>query len=284
MKQFVSSLVLSGLVGIGRVAAAPPRDMMMPPMQFDLYNIKTPQLIGIIVGCCVFAITIAVVIYLLIASGTLQRALTELANDGLSTSAGAATSGNKKNGGFLSPYDEQPELYDHLLTARTQLPQILDIDTPLKGEKVILRSYHAEKDAKMLFEASNGSAQYHESAYDPGRVWGWCNLELLQPVPVADPLQQLLALGYEDVHPWKSQTTFQLYFDTIKKQRQCSLFTIVDQEFAGKAIGMVVLSRNEPANLSVNIGKTSTCFLTSHPPFCSLPYALMNEWMHVYVR
>lgn len=233
-------------------------------MQFDLYNIKTPQLIGIIAGCCVFAVTIAVVIYLLVASGTLQRALMELANDGLSASAKVAGSGNKNgtkngsNGSFLSPYDEQPELYDHLLTARNKLPRTLSIDPPLKGEKVLLRSYHAEKDAKMLFEASNGSAQYHESAYDPGRVWGWCNLELLQPAPVENNSSyvQPVEMVYEDVHPWESQKTFQLYFDTIHRQRQCSLFTIIDQEFAGKAIGMVVLSRNERENLSVNIGTT----------------------------
>lgn len=238
----------------------------MPPMQFDLYNIKTPQLIGIIAGCCVFTITIAVVIYLLIASGTLQRALMELANDGLSTSATAG--GNKKNGTqstssstFLSPYDEQPELYDHLLAARQQLSPILDTDTPLlKGEKVLLRAYHAEKDAKMLFEASNGSAQYHESAYDPGRIWGWCNLEVAPPQSSAAAKDgtantTTTTTLNQDVHPWESLQTFQFFLEALHQQRQCSLYTIVDQQFAGKAIGMIVLSRNEPANLSVNIGK-----------------------------
>lgn len=47
---------------------------LFSPNQFNISNIKTPQLLGIIFGCVVFLATISVVIYLLYASGTLSRA------------------------------------------------------------------------------------------------------------------------------------------------------------------------------------------------------------------
>lgn len=241
------------------IVAAPPRDMLMPQMEFDIYNIKTPQLIGIVAGCCVFTITIAVVIYLLVASGTLQRAMSELAQDGLrgipASSKGTAGSTHEKSS-FISPYHDQPELYDHLLLARVRLPQRIEITEDIVGEKVSIRLYQAEKDSDSLFAASNGSAQYHESAYDPGRIWGWCNLEVVPLVELANPSLSSSSVKPTnfDVRPWESSKTFIQFVNYLNLQGR-SIFTIVDREFAGKAIGMIFLSPNEPMNLSINIGK-----------------------------
>lgn len=236
--------------------AAPPRDLMMPAMQFDIYNIKTPQLIGIIAGCCVFTITIGVVIYLLLASGTLQRALSELANDGLQAAAngGKSSDGSAKKDSdkaFISPYHEQPELYDHLLLSRSKLPSKVILSQPLSnGLKVSVRSFQADSDIKPLFEASNGSPQYHESAYDPGRIWGWCDLDCEHSTEGKESLRL-----NQDIHPWESLENFTKFVQYLQEKKGYSLFVIVDKEFSGKVIGMIFMNRNEPLNLSINIGK-----------------------------
>jgi len=75
------------------------------------FSIKTPQLIGIIVGCIVFWITIAVVIYLLYASGALSNVF--------SINKTESTSIDKKQN---FPFFEFPRLYDDLLQAASSLP------------------------------------------------------------------------------------------------------------------------------------------------------------------
>lgn len=259
----LSVLVLIGWV-VQCTVAAPPRDLMTPKLEFDMYNIKTPQLIGIIAGCCVFFITISVVLYLLIASGTLQRALVEIAQDGGKVGSVARPLGSvdmQDKSKFISPYHEQPELYDHLLLARSSLPVTVSIVEPLpQGQKVSIRSYRSSTDASMVFEASNGSAQFHESAYDPGRIWGWCDLDARTKVIEKDSggdESSEVSYSNKDLHPWESMEEMQEYFDYIQQEKQYSLFVIVDKEFVGKVIGMIFLSRNEPANLSINLGSLS---------------------------
>ena len=82
-----------------------------PHIMLDSLSIKTPQLIGIILGCIVFWVTIAVVIYLLYASGALSNVF--------STHKKESTSIDKKQN---FPFIEFPRLYDDLLQAASSLP------------------------------------------------------------------------------------------------------------------------------------------------------------------
>ena len=81
--------------------------------------IETPQLVGIILGCAVFVITIAAVLYLLYASGSWTKLMTELNDTG-------PTVDQKDNCSAASSTDHyllQPELYDELIEARNTLEQ-----------------------------------------------------------------------------------------------------------------------------------------------------------------
>lgn len=182
--------------------------------------VKTPQLIGIIAGCAVFTVTIAVVIYLLAASGSLSKLAEELHAD----VALKIPNDNRKKGNELSPqFGSIPELYDDLIRARKLLP--LQPDPPsvsLKGRDVNIRKFQVV-DQPDLTAVSDGRAIFHESSYDPARIWGWfdkgCNATQL--LVATDPNSQS--------------------------------FVIVDTEL-NKAIGMFSLIDNCPSNLSVQIG------------------------------
>jgi hypothetical protein len=52
--------------------------MERPALAFDVLRIKTPQLVGIVAGCVVFAVTILTVLYLLYASGAIDGFLAEM--------------------------------------------------------------------------------------------------------------------------------------------------------------------------------------------------------------
>lgn len=66
-----------------------------------------------------------------------------------------------------------PELYEHLLTAASTLPLQPTIPV-LTGERLSLNTLKSNDISKLL-EASDGTALYGESAYDPARIWGWIN-------------------------------------------------------------------------------------------------------------
>ena len=122
------------------------------------FTIKTPQLIGIILGCVVFTITIAVVIYLLIASGALKSVVDVGKNiENVSLSK--------------FPFNDYPKLYDELLEARQTLPT-KPVIPDITGNKVIL-SELKESFLDGLILCSNGNAIFSESKYDPSIIWKW---------------------------------------------------------------------------------------------------------------
>lgn len=227
------------------VHAAPPRDFLMPPLQFDIYNIKTPQLIGIIAGCCVFTITIAVVLYLLLASGTLQRALTELTTDAIASGKGAINSQQQSQGPPIAPYDHQPELYDHLLDARKALSPELKVP-PLRGQLVHIQSLDHQLHIHILHEACDGRALYHESAYNAERLWGWRDLFDADDEGINDqePPPTL---------PWHSPDALRQFLQREERERGAQHVVIVDNTYA-KPIGLLSLNHNSPINLTINIG------------------------------
>lgn len=197
--------------------------LMKPPqLTFDIFHIKTPQLIGIIFGCIVFSITIASVITLLYKSGTFTRLTHEI-------KSGKELKFPKE---IIAPQmAEIPELHDHLLYAKKTLP--LKLAPPvLNGKDVQLRQLES-KYIEELFEVGNGTAKFDESAYDPERLWGW--------LP-----------NFIHERPYESFTVFQ---ECIKaSQPNESHLVIIDQTLK-RVIGMISLTKNDPVNLTVQIGR-----------------------------
>lgn len=90
-------------------------------------SIKTPQLIGIILGCIVFWITIGVVVYLLYASGSLSSRL--------------PANGSKvieKSDSTNFPFMNFPRLYDDLIQAISNLPSKPKLPKLKVGNRLIL--------------------------------------------------------------------------------------------------------------------------------------------------
>ena len=141
--------------------------MSAPVLSLSFTHIKTPQLIGIIAGCLVFTATISAVVLLLYQSGTLSRF-----RDEMMSGTPLSLKTDKKE--EIAPQSSMlPELYEHLLIAASTLP-LQPIIPELKGERLLLRKMEAT-DIPLLLSASNGSALYGESAYNPARIWGWIN-------------------------------------------------------------------------------------------------------------
>ena len=204
--------------------------------QLNVKSIKLPQLVGILAGCLVFVVTIGVVIYLLYASGTLSGAFAELSTKNQSTTP------KKKEEEMISPYSNQPELFDNLISARCSLPKRLAI--PDKEGNVIRIRMLSKADFQNLFEALNGSPQYDESEYDPIRLWGWHEL----------PSVKLDTGNPQELQPWKSLENFQRFIQ-CEEETELKSFIVIEEKSYSKPIGMISLTDNSPKNLSINIGK-----------------------------
>lgn len=198
---------------------------------FPQFMIKTPQLIGIIAGCLVFCVTIAVVFYLLYASGSFSKLAAEL-------SGSVTPLAQQSDKCVVVPqFSSQPQLYDELLHARKSLPLKPSIPA-LHGKSVILRPYIAQADFHELQLLSDGRAIFHESAYDPARLSGWFQISNEESTD-----HPIIATALKSEHPDGSH------------------ICIVDAEL-GKIIGSFSLIRNCPQNLSIGIGETTTSFQT----------------------
>jgi hypothetical protein len=221
------------------VFSAPPREFLLPAMQFDIYHIKTPQLIGIFAGVLVFTVTIGVVFYLLYASGTLGAAWKEIVQDaGLNKSL---LPNEPKQSRLTTPFSSQPELYDHLIEAKKSLPINFDLKL-VSGVNVNIRTV-STADHTWLFEASNGTAQYQESAYDLARVWGWHDVNIGVQQSSIDLRQ-----------PWKSNEAFVSFLQ--QESEQGILHVVIEDKEYKKPIGLISLSNYCVRNLSVNIGES----------------------------
>ena len=219
--------------------------MKPPPISFDLLNIKTPQLIGIIFGCLVFTATISAVIALLYKSGTLTRFNQEI-------KSGKELKFPKE---MIAPQmAEIPELHDHLILAKKSLP--LRLSPPKLEGKFIQIQPLDQKCIRELFEVGNGSAKFDESAYDPERLWGWFP-------------------NFIHERPYESFEIFQESLLTSQPINESHL-VIVDQKIH-RIIGMVSLTKNDPNNLTVQIGRYPFLFtsLSLSPP------PLLTSWRQI---
>lgn len=225
----------------------------VPGLLLNFTHIKTPQLIGIIAGCSVFVLTISSVVFLLFKSGTLSRFVEEM-----SSGAPLSLRMNKKE--EIAPQSSTlPELYEHLLLAASTLPLQPSL-SDVSGERLSLRELRSD-DILNLIKASNGSALYGESAYDPARIWGWMNLTRKAKRTESG------SANYETNWPCESEKDFQ---ECYKLSSNSQHVVIVDK-LTQKQIGMLSLVDNRPEDLNIRIGKHQM-----FPIFASVLFAPMS--------
>lgn len=204
--------------------------MKPPPLSFDLLNIKTPQLIGILFGCLVFILTISTVITLLFKSGTMTRFQQEI-------KSGKEIKFSKDQLLPSPQLVDLPELHDHLIQAKKALPLRL-IPQNLSGKYIQIQLLN-QNNLSELYEVGNGSAKFDESAYDPERLWGWFP-------------------NFIHEKPYESLQILQECLLTSQPINESHL-VILDPKIQ-RIIGMVSLTKNDPSNLTVQIGTS----LSSH--------------------
>lgn len=215
---------------------------------FSFTHIKTPQLIGIVAGCTVFTVTITAVIFLLYKSGTLSRFAEEM----MSGAPLSLKINTKENS---APQNSMlPELYEHLLLAASSLP--LKPSVPqLSGQNMIINEIDYEVDISNLIKASNGSALYGESAYDPARIWGW--------ISRTTGCDRLASDSSSSVISWPSESP-EVFKESFQQTANSQHLVICDK-VTQKQIGMLSLVDNRPQDLSIRIGNSSLiCALFVH--------------------
>jgi RimJ/RimL family protein N-acetyltransferase len=216
-------------------------------------SIKAPQLVGILAGVIVFTLTIAVVVYLMFKSGSISKFLEEMQqNPRNATTRGSAGFKSQEPGasGCTPPpqYDTRPELYEHLLEAAKTLP-LQPAPPQLEGRNMSVRALDLLEDVDLLVEASNGSAQYHESAYDPvTRIWGWLSLN---PPSIFYQGEELPSHGQgEAAWPFASKDAFLKHFGVPPAN---GTHLVIVDEVVKKPVGMISLVSNQPSNLAVRL-------------------------------
>ena len=212
---------------------------MSVPLELSLSftHIKTPQLIGIIAGCLVFTATISAVVLLLYKSGTLSRFRDEM----MSGTPLSLQSSKKED---IAPQSSMlPELYEHLLSAALTLP-IQPCLPELRGKNLLLRPLETD-DLPLLIAASNGTALYGESAYDPARIWGWINSK-------SKPVSSMSTDGSGGlVWPCRTEKEF---LECYRKSSNSQHLVLIDR-VTQKQIGILSLVDNRPEDLNIRIGK-----------------------------
>lgn len=206
-------------------------------------NIKTPQLIGIILGCIVFWITIFVVVYLLYASGALSNVFS------VKDSIGEINKTSDPIRYF--PFFQFPRLYDNLLQAASTLPLKPNI-THSKGKLVRLCKLDSSQVATLV-NVSDGSAIFGESAYDPVLLWGWIESALKFTESKHSQLLDSSKIRW----PSHSIEDFSLFYgisDRYSGKDDELHSVIVDMEL-DKPIGMISILHNNPKHLSASLGE-----------------------------
>eukprot|EP01041_Mallomonas_annulata_P003185 gene3185-6282_t len=193
------------------------------------FPIKLPQLFGIIAGCLVFTVTIVSVVILLFRSGTFSRLQAEI-------QSGQPINFNLNGSSHLSSF---PELYDSLILASQTLP-ITPNPPKLSGKLIQLRLYE-DGDLDIIYDACNGRAQYHESAYDPDRIWGWIDITNEESTSTTSI-----------DNPWLSKDLFKKWIQMKCSDKASCHMVILDPKLQ-KPVGMIRLSMNSPRNLSINL-------------------------------
>lgn len=201
------------------------------PLLFQFTYIKTPQLIGIVLGCCVFGTTVVLVFLLLYYSGSFSKLAEELQAD-----ATGQPIKPKSVPVSNSAVDTAPELYEELLLARKTV--FLQPKIPLlTWEDIELVQFDSNSSIDELYSMCNGSAQFHECEYPPASLWDWLDTTVEQG---------------ESIFPYRSLDNFKSFY--CKKSYNGCHVIIFDNGYR-KGIGMISLVDNHPNNLSIRLGK-----------------------------
>jgi len=224
--------------------------------------IKTPQLVGIILGCVVFAITIAVVLYLLYASGTWTKLMMELhgIEPTLSRTTDSAVAATASS---TDQFPLQPELYDELIearnnlqSARNHLVQRLNYTNDHhesisveyghilfnRGKNVSVRILDWDNDSEVhsLVHASNGQSMFGGCDYNTDLVWGWLSCE-----HYSTDLRQFVSIK----NPSESIDSFKLVY-----RNTCDEHVVMVDNEIDRVVGMLSLVDNRPRFLSIRLG------------------------------
>ena len=212
-------------------------------------KIQKPQLYGIIAGITVFCLSVLVIFVLLIRSGTIAGFLDQLQREREGT-LNSGKEGNTMSGEDVWEQSEEdlPELYDDLIKASRELP-LIPLVPEMRGHTVGCRGLR-EDDYEELTRISDGSAQFHECAYEPWSIWR--SLIFKSRASIAS------ATDKEEIVCSKSGSTFKVTkiflrscYDSTSVV-DCSHIVVLDKE-TDRLIGMVSLVDNSPRNLTVRL-------------------------------
>ena len=236
----------------------------MESILLNLSTIKTPQLIGIALGCAVFIATIAVVMYLLYASGMLREFVDDISRP-KSCSAGRKAV-EKVDRDILLLLSSQPRLHDYLVKAMVDLP-LKPVIPELVGHGFLLKEY-CDDDNEELLSISDGSAKFGDSAYSPSRIWSWLGgsmttnedemiKELEERERAGEIARARESEGAEHEleisWPSSSEESFRRYYAATSAGTFTHL--VIRDALLKKHVGMLSLTDNCPRDLSVRIDR-----------------------------
>eukprot|EP01038_Epipyxis_sp_PR26KG_P011999 gene11999-16063_t len=237
-------------------------ELLISSLNISFLEIKTPQLIGIFVGCTVFTITILTVFYLLYASGSFSKLMLELQGQSIMEPSSSLLTWKSFHDTteievtLISPqYVHIPELYDNLLAAR-KINSIPIITKSLVGSVIEVGQFNPD-DCLECLKACDGSAQYHESDYNPLRIWGWLDLEQYYIDSHVNQQQESDALS--TIHKNTSTITGkqlikQLFTNLyLKSNSEIEKHLVIIDNILRKPIGMMSLIKNCRKDLSIQL-------------------------------
>lgn len=220
--------------------------------------VKKPQLLGILAGCAVFTITIWTVLYLLYASGSFSKLYEEMNSEQQEKSAAFKIGSQDRGTGCLPQFTAQPELYDHLLEARSRIQRCPDMPVELSADGTLVSLLpfghikNKDKFKGAVIQAGNGTAIFGESEYDVSRIWGWLCPNFLQEIKLTAVVNSSEAATTHQTAQWAKQCFANIFSDAYADGCNGCHIIIIDKEL-NAPIGMLSLVDNDPTNLSVRI-------------------------------
>ncbi len=219
-------------------------------------NIEKPQLYGIIAGITVFSLTILTIFILLVQSGIMKGFMEQVQREQRDKQSSLETDGvgnkiEKASNVEERGEDDLPELYDELIEASRTLPVTPEVP-PLRGHSIECRAL-SKSDYENLTQICDGSAKFHESAYDPWIIWRHLTFRDRASTANANDKEESVAS-----RTGKTDGSFEVTPEFIEgcynSPTPCdsSHIVIIDQELE-TPIGMVSLVDNSPTNLTIRL-------------------------------
>jgi RimJ/RimL family protein N-acetyltransferase len=204
----------------------------------------TPQHWGVVAGCIVYVLTVAVVLVLMVAGGTCRR---------LREQEEVMSKEGKE--GLTRRLYPKPLLYDDLLEASKKLPGTPRMPTGgrLTGRFVVLQQVEPSRDCHDVFLACNGStAMSYPKVYDPMEIW-----------------------MYSEHGPFASEEDLRAssLLRTSAGRLACK---VLDAE-TGKVVGMACITSNAPHHLRAGLG--DLWFNPGHADEMHMPHRMETVYL-----